>query len=116
MEAANRALAALAKVANNNIVVDVCLVGAFAALCVRSVNQQKYIEALEAEKDSLVSSNKATKKAMWDWKQQLFAEAASDSALLPLAKLKVIYGEAPAPQPGNKVGEDAKSPASKFVI
>ncbi|XP_030445237.1 uncharacterized protein LOC115667835 [Syzygium oleosum] len=116
MEAANRALAALTKVANNNVVIDVCLVGAFAALCARSVNQQRYIESLEAEKDTLVKSNKATKKAMWDWKQQLFAEAVSDSALLPLDKLKVIYGEAPAPQPGNTVGEDAKSPASKFVI
>ncbi|KAI3414585.1 uncharacterized protein J3R85_016101 [Psidium guajava] len=116
MEAANRALASLMKIANNDIVIDVCLVGAFAALCGRSVNQQKYIEALEAEKESLVKSNKATKKAMWDWKQQLFAEAASDSALLPLAKLKVIYGEAPSPQAGNTVGGNAKSPASKFVI
>lgn len=88
------------KAANNNTVIDVCLVGSFLALCYRSVTQQKDIEALEAEKNSLIRSNKAMKKAMWDWKQQLFAEASSESALVPLSRLKVIYGEAPAPQTG----------------
>lgn len=64
------------------------------------MNQQKDIEALEAEKDSLRKSNKAMKKTMWDWKQQLFAEAESDAALVPLARLKAIYGEAPSPPIG----------------
>lgn len=61
-----------------------------------SVNQQKYIVALGAEKDSLIESNRAKKKAMFDWKQQLFSKATSNSALLPLAKLKVIYNEPPS--------------------
>ncbi|KAF2296733.1 hypothetical protein GH714_001509 [Hevea brasiliensis] len=53
---------------------------------------------------------------MWDWKQQLFAEADSDAALVPLARLKSIYGEVPSPPIGNIVKEDAKSPASKLKL
>lgn len=100
MEAANRIVNAAIRAVNNNAVINVCLVGSFVALGVRSLNQQKYIEALEAEKDSLVKSNKAMKKAMWDWKQQLFAEAESHEALVPLARLKAIYGEAPVARNG----------------
>lgn len=90
----------LAKAANNNTVLNVCLVGSFIVLTVRSVNQQKDIEALEAQKDSLIKSNKAMKKSIWEWKQKLFAEAESDSPLVPLARLKAIYGEAPIAQTG----------------
>lgn len=53
---------------------------------------------MEAEKDSLTKSNKAMKKSMWDWKQKLYAEASTDSALVPLARLKAIYDEVPAPK------------------
>ncbi|KDP32794.1 hypothetical protein JCGZ_12086 [Jatropha curcas] len=116
MEFANRLVAAATKAANNNTVINVCLVGAFTALCVRSVNHQKDIEALEAEKESLIKSNKALRKTMWDWKQELFAEAHSDSALVPLARLKAIYGEAPSHPTGDAGKEDAKLPASKLVI
>lgn len=100
MEFANRLVGAAMRATNNNTVINVCLVGSFLALSVRSMNQQKDIEALEAEKDSLRKSNKAMKKTMWDWKQQLFAEAESDAALVPLARLKAIYGEAPSPPIG----------------
>ena len=100
MELANKVVSTVTKAANNNTVISVCLVGSFLALSVRSVNQQRDIEAMEAEKESLTKSNKAMKKAMWDWKQQLFAEASTDSALIPLARLKAIYGEAPASQIG----------------
>lgn len=100
MEVANRIANAVIRAVNNNTVINVCLVGSFVALGVRSVNQQKYIEALEAEKDSLVKSNKAMKKTMWDWKQQLFAESESHEALVPLARLKAIYGEAPIARNG----------------
>ncbi|KAH7524517.1 hypothetical protein FEM48_Zijuj06G0127800 [Ziziphus jujuba var. spinosa] len=107
MEVANRIANAVIRAVNNNTVINVCLVGSFVALGVRSVNQQKYIEALEAEKDSLVKSNKAMKKTMWDWKQQLFAESESHEALVPLARLKAIY---------DAVQEDSNSPVSKLSV
>lgn len=88
-------LSLLMKATNNNFVIHTCLIGSFTALCVRSFNQQKDIEALEAQKESLIKSNKAMKKTMWEWKQQLYAEATTDAALVPLAQLQAIYGEAP---------------------
>ncbi|XP_015885674.2 uncharacterized protein LOC107421052 [Ziziphus jujuba] len=115
MEVANRIANAVIRAVNNNTVINVCLVGSFVALGVRSVNQQKYIEALEAEKDSLVKSNKAMKKTMWDWKQQLFAESESHEALIPLARLKAIYGEAPIAR-NDAVQEDSNSPVSKLSV
>lgn len=102
MEFANRVMSAAIKATNNNAVINVGLVGSFVVLAVRSLNQQRDIEALEAQKDSLTHSNKAMKKAMWEWKQQLFAEASStDTALVPLTRLKAIYGEAVEPQIGS---------------
>ncbi|KAL1060655.1 hypothetical protein V6Z11_1Z080900, partial [Gossypium hirsutum] len=77
------------------------LVTSFAVLGIRSLNQQNVIESLEAQKDSLTKSNKALKKVMWDWKQQLFAEASSPSPLVPLDSLKAIYGESPTPPTGD---------------
>lgn len=100
MEVANKLVSAGMRAANNSTVVSVCLVGSFIALSARSVKQQNEIEALEAEKASLIKSNKATKQTMWDWKQQLYAEAATDSPLVPLARLKAICGEAPTPPIG----------------
>ncbi|KAL9359182.1 hypothetical protein Peur_047305 [Populus x canadensis] len=116
MEFANRLVAAATKAANNNTVINVCLVGSFLVLAARSANQQNNIEALKAEKDSLVKSNKAMKKTMWDWKQQLFSEAETDSDLVTVARLRAIYGEAPPPQTGDAMKEEAKSSASKLVI
>ncbi|XP_050213397.1 uncharacterized protein LOC126664588 [Mercurialis annua] len=116
MEFVSRSVSLAVRAANSDAVIGVCLVGAFAALGLRSANQQKNIEALEAEKDSLLKSNKAIKKTMWDWKQQLFAEAESGAALVPLARLKAIYGDGPSTPIGNFVKEDVKSPASKIVI
>ncbi|XWS25149.1 hypothetical protein CRYUN_Cryun27aG0045800 [Craigia yunnanensis] len=116
MEFANKLVALASRAANSNVVIDVCLVTSFAVLGIRSLNQQKVIEALEAEKASLSQTNKAMKKTMWDWKQQLFAEATSDSPIVPLANLKAIYGEAPTPPIGDAGKEVAKSPAAKFVV
>ncbi|XP_057470268.1 uncharacterized protein LOC130759162 isoform X2 [Actinidia eriantha] len=97
MEWASKAMSAATRAANNNTVINVFLVGAFVALSARSGMQQRDIQALEAEKHSLLKSNKDMKKVMWDWKQQLFAEASSpDAAIVPLARLKAIYGESPA--------------------
>ncbi|KAK4359074.1 hypothetical protein RND71_021303 [Anisodus tanguticus] len=93
MELASKVGDTVSKALNCNKVLNVVLLGAFGLLCARSVQQQRNIEVLEAEKDTLLNSNKAMKKAMWDWKQQLFAEAALPNAILPLSKLKSIYGE-----------------------
>ncbi|KAF4372911.1 hypothetical protein G4B88_018076 [Cannabis sativa] len=116
MEVVNRVVNAATRAANSNTVLNVCLVGSFVVLSVRSMNQQKDIEALEAQKDSLINSNKLLKKSIWEWKQKLYAEAESDSPLVPLSRLKAIYGEAPVPQNGNASKEEANSTASKFVI
>lgn len=67
----------------------------FVALCIRSVGQQNDIESLQAEKEQLQKTNKAMKKAIWDWKQQLFQEASADVTAypVPLSRLKAIYGD-----------------------
>ncbi|XP_065880239.1 uncharacterized protein [Euphorbia lathyris] len=118
MEFANRLIGVAMKAAGSNTVINVCLVGSFVALSVRSLNQQKYLEALDAEKESILKSNKVMRKTMWEWRQQLFAEAESDSAVVPLAKLKFIYGEAASPSIGDvdKENEDAKSIQPKVII
>ncbi|XP_004290863.1 PREDICTED: uncharacterized protein LOC101304345 [Fragaria vesca subsp. vesca] len=111
-ETVNKLVNAGRRAANNNTVISVCLVGSFIALGARSMKQQNKIEALEAEKDSVIKSNKATKQTLWDWKQQLYAEAGSDSALVPLARIKAIYGDATTPPIAAK--EDPKS--ASFVV
>ncbi|XP_050366102.1 uncharacterized protein LOC126784668 [Argentina anserina] len=114
MEAANKLVSFGMRAANNNTVISVGLVGAFFALSARSMHQQNTIEALEAEKASLIKSNKATKQTMWDWKQQLYSEADSDSALVPLSRLRAIYGESPTPP---KIAEEVtESARAKFVV
>ncbi|KAJ4953569.1 hypothetical protein NE237_030401 [Protea cynaroides] len=121
MEWASRVLSGAIRASNNNTVINVFLLGSFVALGIRSFDQQKDIEALEAEKDSLVKSNKALKKTMWDWKQQLYAEASDHSFPVPLFKIKAIYGEAPLQAQqngvaGETVKEESKSSVPKFVI
>ncbi|CAN0893318.1 hypothetical protein LINGRAHAP2_LOCUS18086 [Linum grandiflorum] len=119
MESVNRLLSAAMKATDNNTVINVFLVGAFAALGVRSMSQQKNIEALEAEKESLVNSSKSMKKSMWDWKQQLFAEASAGTSAIPLARLQAIYGYSPAPQQTvveAQVKKDAKTARSEFIV
>ncbi|KAK3036791.1 hypothetical protein RJ639_030821 [Escallonia herrerae] len=96
MEFTAKAINAANRAASSNTVINAFLAGTFIALSIRSVKQQKEIEALEAEKESLLKSNKAIKNAVWEWKQQLYAEAAeADKAVVPLSKLRAIYGEAP---------------------
>ncbi|XP_009630941.1 uncharacterized protein LOC107762618 [Nicotiana tabacum] len=119
MEWTSKVGEAVNKAVNSNKVLNVVLLGAFGFLCVRSVQQQRNIQVLETEKDSFLNSNKAMKKAMWDWKQQLFAEADLPNPLLPLSKLKSIYGEvqtAPTSSGGDAQKGDGKSPASAFVV
>ncbi|KAK4266227.1 hypothetical protein QN277_027177 [Acacia crassicarpa] len=119
MEFVNRIVDLATRALNNNMVIDVFLLASFATLGLRSVHQQKLIQALEAEKENLTKSNKAMRKTMWDWKQQLFTEASTDSALVPLTRLRAIYGEAPTPQPaaGDAAKQDAKSSGSvNFIV
>ncbi|XP_038897052.1 uncharacterized protein LOC120085226 [Benincasa hispida] len=118
MDLASKFLRTVTNATNNNTLINVCLVLSFGALSARSIKQQREIEALEAEKVSLLNSNKALKKTMWDWKQQLFAEASTDSALVPLARIKAIYGEAPISPSGvgHVATEDANSQGSKLMV
>ncbi|KAL4022803.1 hypothetical protein IC575_016549 [Cucumis melo] len=118
MDSASKFLRILSNDNNKNTLINVCLVFSFAALSARSIKQERQIEALEAEKNSLLDSNKALKKTMWDWKQQLFAEASTQSALVPLARIKAIYGEAPISPSGavNAATEDATSRSSKLMV
>lgn len=98
MEFVSKIVDTAKRASNNNTLINACLVVSFVTLGIRSSNQQKTIQALEAEKESLVKSNKAIRKTLWDWKQQLYAEASTDSALVPLERLRAIYGEVPPPQ------------------
>ncbi|XP_022976887.1 uncharacterized protein LOC111477117 [Cucurbita maxima] len=118
MDLASKFLRTLTNATNNNTLINVCLVISFGALSARSIKQQREIEALEAEKDSLLNSNKALKKTMWDWKQQLYSEASTDSALIPLARIKAIYSEAPVSPSGAEQAAtgDANSQGSKLMV
>ncbi|XP_019165792.1 PREDICTED: uncharacterized protein LOC109161747 isoform X2 [Ipomoea nil] len=100
-----RAITAVNRAASSNTVVNLFLLSVFGALSARSLKHQWDIEALEAEKNALLKSNKEMRKTMWDWKQQLYAEAEalSSRALVPLSKLKAIYGD-----------QDTAAPAGNF--
>lgn len=125
-----KAVNALNRAANSNALMNVLLLGCFGALSVRSMYQQREIEALEAEKDSLLKANKGIKATIWDWKKQLFAEAeaaeaapkdsknSKEAPLVPLSKLKAIYGEVTTSSfpAGDSDKGDCKSPASKILI
>lgn len=93
---ANKIAMFLSEAMNSNAVINTCLGVSFVVLGLRSDKQQKYVEALQEQKESLFKSNKEMKVTMWELKQQLFAEATSagDSAVVPLSALKSIYGEA----------------------
>jgi hypothetical protein len=105
IEAMERLRSALNRAATNNTVINVLLAGCFGLLVFRSVRQQKDIEILEAERNSLLKANKAIKTTIWNSKQDLYADATSNSqtALIPLSKLKAIYGDAtPSPSLSGK--------------
>lgn len=118
MDIGGRLLNVLSKKDN---VIHLFLACSFVALSVRSLSQQNDIETLEAEKVALLKQNKAMKKAMWDWKQQLFREASegASSFPIPLSTLKAIYGDTPSPsQPGVAVesGLADSTSKTKFVV
>lgn len=104
------------KYLNNDTVINVFLVGAFGGLTLRSLNQQRQIEALESERESLVKSNKSTRQTIWDWKQSLYADAqaTTNKPIVPLDKLKSIYGE--NPQQSAAAAVDKKASATKIMV
>ncbi|KAL3511559.1 hypothetical protein ACH5RR_024276 [Cinchona calisaya] len=121
-----KAVNALNRAANNNALMNVLLIGCFGALSVRSMNQQREIEALEAEKNSLLKANKGINATIWDWKKHLFAEAeaaeaakdskdsSKEAPVVPLSKLKAIYGEVTTPS--IPAGDADKGHASKILV
>ncbi|KAL7155890.1 hypothetical protein ABFS83_03G106200 [Erythranthe nasuta] len=116
-----RVVSALNRAANSNAVVNTILLGAFGALAARSMYQEQTIEAMEAEKNSLLKTNKAIKSTIWEWKQKLYAEAEANphGALVPLSTLKSIYGEVvtdPTPPVLSDDKQEGKSPAPKIMI
>ncbi|XP_077211834.1 uncharacterized protein LOC143847052 [Tasmannia lanceolata] len=116
MERAGKVLDLFGKREN---MIHLFLGGAFVALSVRSMSQQNEIQALEAEKETLSKRNKAMKKAMWDWKQQLFREESENSSFpVPLSKLKSIYGDIISTTQQGVAGEtvDSSSAKPKLVI
>ncbi|KAL7599952.1 uncharacterized protein LOC111903510 [Lactuca sativa] len=119
MELATKAMEFANRAASNNTVINIFLVGAFGGLAVRSLNQQRQIEALESQRDSLVKSNKSMRQTIWEWKQKLYTEAEADKKpIVPLSKLKSIYGEVPTLPQSAGIGEkkDGKASATKIVI
>ncbi|XP_021743728.1 uncharacterized protein LOC110709789 [Chenopodium quinoa] len=114
MELASRAMNIVNRLINSNTFVNICLLGSFTALGVRSMSQENLIEALESEKQAIANSNKAMKKSIWDWKQKLYADASSpETAIVPLSRLKAIYGEVVA-VPSD--AEEAAEPSTKLLI
>ncbi|KAG7594443.1 hypothetical protein ISN45_Aa01g031930 [Arabidopsis thaliana x Arabidopsis arenosa] len=116
---ANKIAMFLSEAMNNNVVINTCLGVSFVVLGLRSDKQQKYVEALAEQKDSLFKSNKEMKVTMWEWKQQLFAEAASagNAAVVPLSSLKAIYGEVTTTtQSGDTAKEESKVSTPKIMI
>ncbi|WVZ82500.1 hypothetical protein U9M48_029755 [Paspalum notatum var. saurae] len=84
-------------------VTSAVLLGAFVALGWRSAVQQREIDGLEAEKNSLRATNSSMSSAMWAWREELFSLAAAPSSPISVSRLRHIYGEEePAPnQPGS---------------
>ncbi|KAG8378273.1 hypothetical protein BUALT_Bualt08G0120400 [Buddleja alternifolia] len=115
-------LSAVNRAVNSNAVINSLLAAVFGTLAARSVVQERTIEALEAEKDALVKSNKSIQRTVWEWKQKLYAEAEADqqNAVVSLSTLKSIYGEVVASASpvisGGDDKQDGKSPAPKIMI
>ncbi|KAJ1258033.1 hypothetical protein BS78_10G042900 [Paspalum vaginatum] len=88
-------------------VTSALLLGSFVALGWRSAVQQREIDGLEAEKNSLRATNSSMSSAMWAWREELFSLAAAPSSPISLSRLRHIYGEEePAPPGPNQPGSD----------
>jgi hypothetical protein len=78
---------------NREKVTSALLLGSFVALAVRSSEQQRELDDLEARKASIRAANSAMSSAMWAWREELFALAAKPSPPITAARLRHIYGE-----------------------
>ncbi|TVU12589.1 hypothetical protein EJB05_46240, partial [Eragrostis curvula] len=101
-------------------VISGLLLGSFVALGWWSSEQQREIDDLEAEKNSLRAANSSMSSAMWAWREELFALAAAPSPPISTSRLRHIYGEeepaVPAPkQPGSDAEEETISIAVRFL-
>lgn len=97
MNLRSKIVSAAVKVTNSNAFINTGLLACCLVLSAKSRSQYQQIEALQSERDSLTNSNKAIRKTLWNWKQQLFAEASVDSPLISLATVKSIYGDESPP-------------------
>ncbi|CAG7868243.1 unnamed protein product [Brassica rapa] len=117
---ANKIAMLVSEAMNKNAVINTCLGVSFVVLGLRSDKQQKYVEALQEQKDSLFKSNKEMKVTMWHRKQQLFAEATSagpSTVVVPLSTLKAIYSEVTTnTQSGETVKEESKMSTSRIMV
>lgn len=113
---ANKIAMLVSEARNKNAVINTCLGVSFIVLGLRSDKQQKYVEALQEQKDSLFKSNKEMKVTMWHWKQQLFAD--TSTVVVPLSTLKAIYGEVTTnTQSGETVKEESRmSTTSRIMV
>ncbi|OAY85472.1 uncharacterized protein LOC109718019 [Ananas comosus] len=85
---------------NKENVIHALLLGTFVVLGFRSEEQQRQIEALEAERSSLRAANSAMSAAMWSWRETLFRLADSPPPHpISLSRLRAIYGEDEPPIP-----------------
>jgi hypothetical protein len=88
---------------NREKVTSALLLGTFVVLAVRSSEQQRELDDLEARKSSIRAANSAMSSAMWAWREELFALAATPSPPITAARLRHIYGEEEPPLPSTKL-------------
>ncbi|GER49189.1 nuclear distribution protein PAC1 [Striga asiatica] len=115
-------MGALSRALTSNAAINTALTAALGFLMVRSVVQERSIQALEAHNGVLLEENKLMKDTRWDWKQKLYAEAEENPQNAPvlISTLKSLYGEAvAAPTSDALVGrddkQDGKVPAPKIM-
>lgn len=116
---ANKIAMLVSEARNKNAVINTCLGVSFVILGLRSDKKQKYVEALQEQKDSLFKSNKEMKVTMWHWKQKLFAEATSagpSTVVVPLSTLKAIYSEVTTNTQSGNYSDLSFSPAVRVPI
>uniref|UniRef100_A0ACD6ACF5 Uncharacterized protein n=1 Tax=Avena sativa TaxID=4498 RepID=A0ACD6ACF5_AVESA len=92
---------------NSEKVTSALLLGSFVVLAVRSSEQQRELDDLEARTSSIRAANSAMCSTMWAWREELFALAAKPSPPITASRLRHIYGEQePALPATNQEGSD----------
>uniref|UniRef100_A0ACD5XQI5 Uncharacterized protein n=1 Tax=Avena sativa TaxID=4498 RepID=A0ACD5XQI5_AVESA len=95
---------------NSEKVTSALLLGSFVALAVRSSEQQRELDDMEARTSSIRAANSAMSSTMWAWREELFALAAKPSPPITAARLRHIYGEEEPPmEQGSDDDEEVES-------